>query len=42
MQEESKVDFVDKVQREIARELGIPIFDFSIQAKKQLMRSTAQ
>jgi len=40
--EESKAHFVDKVQREIARELGIPIFDFSIQAKKQLIRSTAQ
>ena len=39
LQEVSKTSFVENVQREIAAELGIPILDFSIQAKKQLVRA---
>lgn len=40
MQDESKASFVERVQEKIAEELHIPILNFSIQAKKQLARST--
>jgi len=40
VQEENKAKFVERVQKEIADELGVPILDFSIQAKKQLIRSS--
>lgn len=38
--DENKANFVERVQKEIADELDVPIFDFSIQAKKQLIRSS--
>lgn len=38
MKGESKAAFVERVQQKIAGELNIPILDFTLQAKKQMIR----
>ncbi len=41
LQGESKAKFVERVQQKIADDLQVPIIDFTLQAKKQLMRSSS-
>ena len=40
LQGESRAKFVERVQRQIAGELQVPIHDFPLQAKKQLVQSS--
>lgn len=40
LQGESKAKFVERIQQRIADDLQVPIIDFTLQAKKQLMQTS--
>ena len=42
LQGQGKGKFVESVQRQIGKELNIPIHDFTVQQKKQLMQQHKQ
>lgn len=39
VQGETKAKFVERVQQQIAEELRIPIYDYTVQSKKKLVNS---